>query len=87
MLKAERPIWDVVEMHRSSPIWFEIFIIFIIKWDPTCANNNLKVQNFFKKFEVASKLKSFSIVGKNFILDLIEFLDLLLLNHIATRLH
>ena len=30
---------------------------------------------------------SFSIFGKNSILDLIKFLDLLLLNHIATRWH
>ena len=70
-----------------SPIWFEIFIIFIIKSNPICANNNPKLQNVFKKSEVASKRKTFSIVRKSSILDLIEYLDLPLLNYIATILH
>ena len=55
VLKAERPIPDVVKTCRPIPIWFEIFIIFIIKSNPICVNNNPKLQNFFKKSEVAPK--------------------------------
>ena len=31
------------------------FVIFVIKLNPICPNNNPKLQNFFKKSEVASK--------------------------------
>ena len=70
-----------------SPIWFEIFIIFIIEPNPISANNNPKLQDLFKKSEVASKRTTFSIVGKSSILDLMEFLDLPQLIYIATTLH
>ena len=56
------------------------FVIFVIKLNPTCTNNNPKLQNFFKKSEVASKRKALSIVVKSSTLDLLEFLGLLLLN-------
>ena len=79
--------WDFLKTYRPSPILFEIFIIFIIKTNTICANNNPKLQNLFKKSEVMSKRKSFFIVGKSSILDLIEFLDLPVLNHIATTLY
>ena len=76
-----------METYCLSLIWFEFFIISIIKPNSICVNNNQKLQNFFKKSEVASKRKTFSIVGKCSILDLIKFLDLLLLNYIGTTLY
>ena len=69
----------------NAPL-FRKFIVFIIKLNPICANNNPKLQNFFKKFEVASKWKTLSIVVNSSILCF-EFLDLSLLNYAATKLH
>ena len=63
------------------------FVTFVIKPNPICANNNPKLQNFFKKSEVASKRKALSIVVNSSILDLVEFLDLSLLNSTVTTLH
>ena len=56
------------------------FVIFVIKPYPICTNNNPKPQNFFKRFEAASKRKALSIVVKSSTLDLLELLDLFLLN-------
>ena len=47
-------------------------VIFVIKPNPICTSNNPKLQNFFKKSEVASKRQALSIVVKSAILDLIE---------------
>ena len=49
---------------------FGIFIIFIIKPNFIWADNNPKLQNFFKTSKGASKRKLLSIVVKSSILDL-----------------
>ena len=59
------------------------FVTFVIKPSHICANNNPKLQNLFKKSEVASKLKALFIVANSSILDLVDFLDLSLLNYIV----
>ena len=63
------------------------FVVFVIKPNYICSNNNPKLQNFFKKSEVVSKRKALSIVVNNSTLDLLEFIDLFLLNYVATTLH
>ena len=88
MLKRHFP-WYLKQRDPFETLWRRTVhheIIFI-KSNPICANNNPKLQNFFKMSEVASRRKTFSVVGKSSILDLIEFLDLPLLNYIATTLH
>ena len=57
-----------------------------VKPNRICANNNPTFQNFFQKSEAASKRKVLSLVMNSFILDL-EFLELPLLNYIATKFH
>ena len=79
--KSKWSIWDLVEMYRPSPIYFEIFIILIIKPNPIYANNDPKQQNI--KVWSNIKVKVTFIVEKSSILDLIEFVDLPVLNYIA----
>ena len=63
------------------------FVIFVIKSNPICANNNPKLHNLFKMSKVASKRKALSIVVNSSNLDLVEFLDLSLMSYAAKTLH
>ena len=70
----------------NTPLLWK-FVVFVIKPNYIFSNNNPKLQNFFKKSEVVSKRKALSIVVNNSTLDLLEFIDLFLLNYVATTLH
>ena len=67
------------------------FVIFVIKLNSICPNNNPKLLYFFKKSEVASTQKALSILVNSSILDLVDFVDLSLFrrssSYIATTLH
>ena len=44
--------------HKALNVSALEIVIFLIKPDPICTNNNPELQNSFKKFEVASKQKA-----------------------------